>query len=112
MGGHLDQKKTREKALQRFYWSGIREVCNNWVTKCDECAKVKHPPRKPNAPLGEMPSGAHLDRQSTDILGPFPESTLGNKYVLAVIDYFTEWIELFMIQDQSAVTCAQLFLMK
>ena len=47
LGDHLGQKKTREKALQRFYWSGIRENCNNWVTKCDECAKVNHPPRKP-----------------------------------------------------------------
>ena len=58
LGGHLGQKKTREKALQRFYWSSIREDCNNWVSKCDECAKVKHPPRKPHAPLGKMPVGA------------------------------------------------------
>ena len=32
-GGHLGQKKAREKALQRFYWCGIRENCNNWVAK-------------------------------------------------------------------------------
>ena len=43
LGGPLGQKKTREKVLQRFYWCGIGEDCNNWVTKCDECAKVKHP---------------------------------------------------------------------
>ena len=59
-----------------------------------------------------MPVGVHLDRQSTDTLGPFWESTLGNKYVLAVTDYFTEWMELFIIQDQSVVACARLFLMK
>ena len=73
-GGHLDQMNTREKALQRFYWCGIRENCNNWVAKCDECAKVKHPQESP-CTLGEMPVGAPLDRLSTDILGPFPEST-------------------------------------
>ena len=89
LGGHLGQKKTREKALQRFYCSGIREDCNNWVSNCDACAKVKHPPRKPHAPLGEMPVGSPLDRLSMDILGPFPESTQGNKYVLAVTNYFT-----------------------
>ena len=36
IGGHLGKKKTREKALQRFYWSSIREDCNNWVSKCNE----------------------------------------------------------------------------
>ena len=78
LGGHLGQKKTRGKVLQRFYWSGVHEDCNIWVAKCYECAKVKHPPRRPRAQLGEMLVGAPLDRLATNILGPFPESTKGN----------------------------------
>ena len=57
-----------------------------------------------------MPVGAPLDRLSTDILGPFPESTQGNKYVLAVTNYFTKWMTIFAIPDQSAVTCARVIL--
>ena len=112
LGGHLGQKKTIEKALQRFYWSSIRGHCNNWVSKCNECSKVEHPPRKPHAPLGELPVDAPLDRIFTDILGPFPESTQGNKYVLAVSDYFTKWVEIFAIPDQSAAMCAEIILNK
>ena len=104
------KRKLEKRAIQRFYWSGIREDCNNWVSKCDECAKVKHPPRKPHAPLGGMLVGAPLDRLSTDILGPFPESNQGNKYVLAVTDYFIKWVEIFAIPDQSAATCAKIIL--
>ena len=59
---HMGQKKTKEKELQRFYWSGISEDCNNWVAKCDECTKVKCPPSRLRAPLGEMLVGAPLDR--------------------------------------------------
>ena len=44
LGEHLDQKKTREKALQRCYWSGMQEDYNNLAAKCDEYAKVKTPP--------------------------------------------------------------------
>ena len=49
--GHLGQEKMRENA---FYWSGIWEGCNNWVTKCNECARVKIPPNRPREPLGEI----------------------------------------------------------
>ena len=57
-----------------------------------------------------MATGAPLDRLATDILGPFPESTRGNKYVLAVTNYFTKWVEIFPIPDQTAPTCAEIIL--
>ena len=59
-----------------------------------------------------MATGAPLDRLATDVLGPFPESTRGNKYVLAVTDYFTKWVEIFAIPDQTAATCAEIILNK
>ena len=55
-----------------------------------------------------MPVGAPLDYLATDILGPFPESTQGNRYALAVIDYFTKRVEIFAIPDQSAATCPEI----
>ena len=93
VGGHLGQKKTREKA--EIYWSGIHEDCNNWVAKCDECPRVKCPLCRLRTLLTVC---APLHRLATYMLGPFPESTSGNKYILTITDYFTKWVGIFAIQ--------------
>ena len=51
-----------------------------------------------------------LDRLSMDILGPLPVTSRNNKYILVVTDHFTKWVEVFPVQDQSAITCATIVL--
>ena len=68
---------------------------------------MKIPPHRPEACLGEMLVGAPLDRLAIDIFGPFPQSTQGSKYVLAVTNYFVKRVEIFVVPDQRDVTCAE-----
>ena len=42
-----------------------------------------------------------MQRVATDILGPLPETLAGNSYVLVVADYFTRWVEVFPIPNQT-----------
>ncbi|GBN32937.1 Retrovirus-related Pol polyprotein from transposon 412 [Araneus ventricosus] len=42
-----------------------------------------------------------------DILGPFPVTTKGNRYVLVLLDYFTKWPEAIPIPDQGISTVAE-----
>ena len=51
----------REKALLRLYSNGIWEDCNNWVDKCNKCARVEFPSKRSRSPLGEMLVGGPLD---------------------------------------------------
>jgi len=106
LSGHLGTKKTLHKAKQKFYWYEMKQDINIYIQQCDICAANKEPSKKPRAPLGSMPTGAPLDRIATDILGPLPLTERNNRYVLVVADYFTKWVELFAIPDQTAETCA------
>jgi transposase InsO family protein len=110
LSGHLGKKKTREKVLQRYYWYQVRDDVNTWIDRCDVCGAVKKPPKKPKAKLGEMPTGAPLDRLCTDFLGPLPETERGNKHIMVVTDHFTRWVEIFPLPDQTAVTTAEVLL--
>lgn len=44
-----------------------------------------------------------------DILGPFPRTSRGNKYLLVIGDYFTKWLDAIPVKDQEAITIAKAF---
>ena len=70
----------------------------------------KAPLKKPPCTFGGRCQLAPLWTDHPHIFGPFPESTQGNKYVLIVTNYFTKWVEIFAIPDQSAVKYARVIL--
>uniref|UniRef100_A0AAV2IXJ3 Integrase catalytic domain-containing protein n=1 Tax=Knipowitschia caucasica TaxID=637954 RepID=A0AAV2IXJ3_KNICA len=47
-----------------------------------------------------------MERVVVDILGPFPVTNSGDRYVLVAMDYFTKWSEAYAVPDQSAATTA------
>ena len=110
LSGHLGRKKTKEKLIQRFFWFEMREDINIWIAKCETCGANKLPSKAFRAPLGSMPTGGPWDRLATDILGPLPITPRNNRYILTVTDYFTKWVEIFPVPDQTAITCANVIL--
>ena len=48
--------------------------------------------------MSQYDVGAPAKRVAMDILGPLPESESGNKYLLLVADYLTEWPEAHALQ--------------
>lgn len=88
----------------------MKEDIQIWIAKCDICSANKPLTKTQRAPLGQMQVGAPMDRVATDLLGPLPVTPRGNRYILTMTDYFTKWVEVIPVPDQTAVTCANVML--
>ncbi|CAI5646298.1 unnamed protein product [Oreochromis niloticus] len=105
--GHYGNAKTLRRLRGRFYWPGCQRDVELHVHCCDTCTAQKGPTQRSTAPLQQYLVGAPMERVGVDVLGPFPVTESGNRYVLVAMDYFTKWPEAYAVPDQSASTTAE-----
>lgn len=101
--GHLGSYKTLKRASTKYYWPKMRLHVSNYVRRCQTCQRTKNDQTKP---AGFMTHSRDTDRPwrriSADLIGPFPRSTKGNKYVLVVTDTFSKYALLFPIRNATS----------
>lgn len=106
--GHLGVTKTLNKIRQAYYWPGLQSDVRSYVAGCDLCARRKAPLKTKRGPMQPLQVGYPMERIATDILGEFPVTDKGNRYILVVSDYFTKWTEAFPMPNMEAQTVARL----
>ncbi|MCG8034851.1 MAG: hypothetical protein JAZ03_22135 [Candidatus Thiodiazotropha taylori] len=106
--GHLGVTKTLSKIQQRYYWPGVQNDVRTYIAGCEKCARRKDPNRIKQAPMQIVRSGYPFERIAIDILGEFPITERGHKYILVIGDYFTKWTECFPMPNMEAVTVAKI----
>ena len=106
--GHFGVFKTYEKIRARYYWNGMFKDIEHWCNTCVDCAMKKMPRNKHKAPLLPIPVDGAFDRVAMDILGPFPVTNSGNRYVIVFTDYYTRWPEAFALPSTEAPRIAWL----
>ena len=105
--GHLGEAKTLQCLRQSYHWYGMGGDLNKYIQRCPQCKAQKSSSPAPRARLQTYQAGAPMDRLHLDVLGKFPISSSGNKYILVIMDQFTRWVETFTIPDQGAETTAK-----
>ena len=105
-GGHFGVKKTVEKLKFRFHWPELKADVVEWCRRCPDCCRRKTN-KKNRGKMHPSQVGLPMERVAMDIMGPLPRTERGNKYVLAVIDYFTKWAEAYALPNQEAATVAR-----
>ena len=100
--GHFGCNATSLRACQKFYWPGMTGYLKRRVRNCDTClAKIQktnlhqtvHKPRRHGYP-GEV--------LYIDLVGPLPETTRGNKYIVTMMDGFTKYVTAVTIPCKEA----------
>ncbi|GFV40175.1 retrovirus-related Pol polyprotein from transposon 412 [Trichonephila clavipes] len=90
--GHLGFAKTYDRIRKRFYWPGMYRNVVRYVMHCRECKRRKSVPQRPPGRLVPIPPAiAPFHRIGIDLLGRFPKSAHGNKWIIVCTDYSTRY---------------------
>ena len=107
-GGHLGLNKTYQKIQSKFWWPKCYRDTKHWIESCLDCNSKKNPKVKSHGELLPIPVGEPFDMIGVDVVGPFPKSLKGNKYLVVFTDYLTKWPEAFAVPNQDSLTIARL----
>ena len=109
-GAHFGLNKTFSKLKQRYWWKGMFKDVEHWVKSCVECSMRKSPQNSKKAPLLPIPVEGAFDRVAVEVLGPFPPSSKGSRYIVVFSDYLTRWVEAFPVPSVGATIIARLLI--
>ncbi|GFX33129.1 hypothetical protein TNCV_5042971 [Trichonephila clavipes] len=97
--GHLGFAKTYDRIRKRFYWPGMYRNVVRYVMHCRECQRRKSVPQRPPGRLVPIPPAiAPFHRIGIDLLGRFPKSVHGNKWIIVCTDYSTRYA-IFLLEE-------------
>ena len=111
LSGHLGFHKVLDKIRCKFYWPGLRHEVASYIKACNLCQAIKSP-QVAQGLLHPIQVQAPFEVVGWDIMGPFPESQEGNKFILVITEYLTRWAETAAIPDAKAMTIASKLLDK
>lgn len=109
--GHLGFTRTLDRVRKSYYWPKLAECVKRYVQACRECQRRKSPAVKPAGLLNPIdPPGKPFDQVGMDLLGPFPLSSSGNRWIIVATDYLTRYAETKALPRGTASEVAQFFI--
>ena len=88
LAGHQGHKRMIDQIGSHLYWP---KDIKRWVRSCSACKKRKTARPMRSGVTRPVFSVAPNHTLAIDIVGPMPESTDGNQWILTMIDVFTRW---------------------
>ncbi|KAM7313608.1 Transposon Ty3-I Gag-Pol polyprotein [Ixodes scapularis] len=109
--GHLGYSRTLARIREKYYWPKLPKTVHLYTRSCHECQRRKKPPTRPAGLLQSIPPPtAPFQQIGMDLLGPFPPSTSGNRWIIVATDYLTRYAETKALPSGTAVEVAKFFI--
>lgn len=92
--GHLGYARTLARIKKVYYWPQLSANLRQYVRNCHDCQRRKAQPGRPAGFLQpiQIPQ-VPFQQGGMDLLGPFPTSTAGNRWIAVATDYLTKYAE-------------------
>jgi hypothetical protein len=105
MSAHIGINTTVDHIRRRFFWHGMTEDVQRYISQCDLCQKSQNRKLSNAPPLQTITIPNKVMYQVGVDITQLPE-VHGFKYLIVLVDYFTKWIEGKAVVDKSAATVA------
>ena len=80
---------------------------HDYILSCTTCHLIKRDIHPKKIKMHPLPVQDVFSRWLMDILSGLPESKLGHRHILLMIDNFSHWCECVPLQTQDAVQVAK-----
>lgn len=101
--GHLGMTRTLLRTQERFYWPRMRQSVEQYVASCTQCQTHKSVTTAPAGLLQPVtPPSTPFEQVGIDLVGPFPRSAKGNRWIVVCADYLTRYCETAALPSATA----------
>lgn len=104
LAGHLGTEETIRSIKQLFYWPDMNREIRRYVSKFHLCLCTK--PVRQQITVGQRPRKPRSawETVALDLMGPYPLSTRGNRFIFVITDLFFRCTEAFSFRNSNAST--------
>lgn len=103
--GHFGIVRTKRRVKCSYWWPGIDMEVERIVRECGECADSDKSLKTMRPKLLPMECPVMVwDLLAVDFVGPVQSGNGESKFIIVLIDYFSKWVELEIVEKADADT--------
>ena len=106
INGHPGIERTRQQLQEVAYWKGWTGDVQAYVQRCHVCTVHRPGPRRKQGQMQQALACDVMQKVHIDLVGPFPLSKKGYKYLLIEICGFTTYLVCVPIRDKVSAMVA------